>query len=125
MTRFMERNTTQRRAIRAALDGAGRPLSPNEALGIARKMVPGLGIATVYRNLNALVEEGSVVQVSLPDESPRYEMAGKEHHHHFRCRKCHGVFEVAGCGVKAKVPRGFRVERHEVVLYGVCSKCGK
>jgi len=123
----MERNTAQRRAIRAVLEAAGRPLSTAEVLKGSKKAVPGIGMATVYRTLGAFVDEKIAVAVALPDEPPRYEMAGKEHHHHFRCRKCERVFEVEGCvgALKTSAPRGFRVERHEVVLYGLCPGCRK
>lgn len=120
-----QRDTVQRRAIRALLKSAGRPLSPKEVLEGARLRVPSLGMATVYRTLNALVQEEWAVPVELPGEAPRYEMAGKSHHHHFHCRSCDQVYEVHGCsGVEASgVPAGFRVESHEVVLYGSCSEC--
>lgn len=62
----MERSTRQRRAIRRVLLETRRPLSPREILELARKQVPSLGLATVYRNLRALVEEGAVVPVALP-----------------------------------------------------------
>ena len=51
----MERSTRQRRAIREAFLEAGRPLSPQEVLELARKKVPSLGLATVYRTLKGLV----------------------------------------------------------------------
>jgi Fur family ferric uptake transcriptional regulator len=51
----MERNTRQRSAIRDAIAQAQRPLLPHEVLEAARTEVPGMGIATVYRNLKALV----------------------------------------------------------------------
>ena len=52
----MERSTRQRRAIRRVLLETRRPLSPREILELARKQVPSLGLATVYRILRALVE---------------------------------------------------------------------
>lgn len=121
----MERDTAQRRAIRRVLHDAGRPLSPREVLDGGRESVSSLGMATVYRTLNALVEEGAVTSVELPGDSPRYELSGKPHHHHFHCRTCDQVFEVAGCpgDLKAVVPKGFRLEAHEVVLYGACVEC--
>jgi Fur family transcriptional regulator, ferric uptake regulator len=121
----MERDTQQRRAIRAAFRTAGRPLSPQEVLEAAQTDVPRLGIATVYRNVKALVDEGWLAPVELPGEPPRYEIAGKEHHHHFMCRHCDRVYELDGCSgnLRAGVPRGFRVEGHEVVVYGLCRAC--
>ena len=53
----MERNTRQRTAIRDAIALANRPLLAQEVLDAAQNQVPGLGIATVYRNIKSLVEE--------------------------------------------------------------------
>jgi Fur family transcriptional regulator, ferric uptake regulator len=121
----MERDTQQRRAIRAALESADRPLSPKEVLSASKRRVRSLGMATVYRNLNAMVEEGSLVEVELPGESPRYELAGKLHHHHFVCESCNRAYEVDACpgNMKALTPAGFSLTRHEVVLYGECAHC--
>ncbi|MFP5286756.1 MAG: Fur family transcriptional regulator [Thermoanaerobaculia bacterium] len=121
-----KRDTQQRRAIRAAIDDANRPLSPREVLDSARhRGSPGLGIATVYRTLKTWVEEGGLTQVDLPGEPPRYEVTGKQHHHHFHCRSCDRVYELQGCpeGLRALTPPGFSLESHEVVLYGRCAEC--
>lgn len=119
------RNTSQRRAIRQAIDDAGRPLDANEVL--AASDVEGLGLATVYRTLKLGVEEGWLATVDLPNAPTRYEMAGKQHHHHFECRTCQRVFEVHGCpgNLKPLVPEGFTLEDHEVILYGLCDQCGE
>jgi len=121
----MQRETRQRRAIRRTLEESGNPLSPRELLDSARHEVEGLGIATVYRNLKALQDEGWIVPVELPGEPPRYEVAGKEHHHHFHCRRCDRVFEVDGCpgNLRSVTPDGFQLESHEFVLYGLCEEC--
>jgi Fur family ferric uptake transcriptional regulator len=121
----MIRDTRQRRAIRDALEAARRPLSALEVLDAARAHAPGLGIATVYRTLNALVEEGAIHPVDLPGEAPRYEVTGQGHHHHFQCRKCGGVYTARGCpgDLRKLTPRGFRLEAHEVILYGLCCDC--
>jgi len=121
----MIRDTRQRRAIRDVLEAARRPLSAQEVLDTARSEAPGLGIATVYRTLNALVEEGAIHPVDLPGEAPRYEISGQGHHHHFQCRKCGGVYTARGCpgDLRKLTPRGFRLEGHEVILYGLCCDC--
>jgi Fur family ferric uptake transcriptional regulator len=121
----MDRKTRQRQAIRQVFEETDNPLGPQEVLLAAQAYTPGLGIATVYRTLKALVAEGWLVVVTLPGEPQRYEVAGKGHHHHFRCRACDRVFEIDGCptSVKRLTPRGFRLEGHEVVLYGTCNTC--
>lgn len=121
----MERSTRQRAAIRDAIAVAERPLLPQEVLDAAGSASPGLGIATVYRNLKALLDEGEVCAVQLPGENLRYELAGGHHHHHFQCRQCQRVFDVHACpgDLSRLAPDGFTVEAHEITLYGRCRDC--
>ncbi|KPF56270.1 Fur family transcriptional regulator [beta proteobacterium AAP51] len=121
----MERNTRQRSAIRDAIAQAERPLLPQEVLNAAQQAVPGLGIATVYRNLKALTEEGELQAVTLPGENPRFELVGHQHHHHFQCRQCQRVFDVHACpgDLSRLAPSGFTVEDHDLTLYGRCKDC--
>lgn len=119
------RRTQQRTAIREALVEADRPMSPQEVLEAAQQEVPSLGIATVYRNLRNLVEEGVLETVDLPGSGTRFEVANKDHHHHFHCQRCDRVFEVDSCpgDLGRLVPDGFRLESHEIILYGHCPAC--
>jgi len=121
----MERATRQNTAIREAIEAAGRPLSPTEVLDEARRHVAALGLATVYRNLKALVDAGAIQVVTLPGEVARYELAQRGHHHHFRCDACQRVFDVHQCpgDLAGLAPPGFSVSRHEITLYGRCSDC--
>ncbi len=121
----MERHTRQGAAIREAIAQAGRPLLPREVLDAAQAGAPGLSIATVYRNLRNLLDEGELRMVVLPGESARYERAGSAHHHHFQCRRCQRVFDVPACpgDLAALAPPGFTVEDHDLTLYGCCTDC--
>jgi Fe2+ or Zn2+ uptake regulation protein len=69
-----------------------------------------------------------VREVRLEDAVARYE-ANVEHHHHFVCRVCGRLEDVAAGAFDAAPPRelegGHRVEDYEVVLRGVCAKCGR
>jgi Fur family ferric uptake transcriptional regulator len=121
----MTRNTRQRAAIRRVFVTAERPLTPQEVLSAAKAGAPRLGIATVYRTIKALAEQGEICMVELPGEPPRYELAGKAHHHFFHCSECGHAYVVDGCvgDFELITPEGFVLERHEIVLYGKCSKC--
>jgi Fur family ferric uptake transcriptional regulator len=121
----MERSTRQRSAIRQVIDEARRPLSPPEVLELAQQQVAAMGMATVYRNLKLLVDEGAVQVVTLPGDSPRYESAGHAHHHHFQCEACGRVFDVHACpgDLSGMAPAGFQVHHHELTLYGQCADC--
>ena len=119
------RQTRQKQALRDAFVEADRPLSPDEVLQLAKQHVPGMSIATVYRNIGSLVEDKWLATVELPGAASRYEVAGKKHHHHFQCTDCAKVFELSGCDLPARptLPKGFRVTGHEFFLYGTCADC--
>lgn len=124
----MKRDTAQRRVILRTLAEAPGPLTPQEVHDLARREHEGLGLATVYRNLHRMTEAGDVVEVHLPGDSTRFEPAGRGHHHHFRCQRCDGVFELtAACPVAMPagiiLPGGYRVRHHELTLYGLCPGC--
>lgn len=122
----MERTTRQRDAIQSVLRACGRPLSPMEVHEAARSAVHALGLATVYRTLKLLVDEGVLRMINLPGESARYEVAESGHHHHFQCNTCRRVYDVSGCpgDMRRLAPRGFKIEAHDLTFYGRCSDCG-
>ncbi len=123
--RVVERDTSQRRAIRQVFREADRPLSTHEVLEAAQRYKSNIGIATVYRTLKLLQDCGWLAVVRLPGEPPRYEVADKPHHHHFHCNRCGLVREVPGSDdlLNALVPPGFVLENHDLVLYGQCEAC--
>ena len=118
------RKTRQRAAIRSLLESAPHPLTVDEVKRGVADSLGRVGIATVYRSLNALREEGWLRSVEVPGEPVRYERSHKEHHHHFACSSCERLFDVSGCvDVTVMVPKNFRVDDHAVTLYGVCAEC--
>lgn len=123
----MDRNTRQRHAIQLVFKAAERPLNVQEVLEGGQKILPALGIATVYRAVKSLLTKKWLVPVQIPGDIPYYEPAGKSHHHHFRCRICHKVYELQDCltDFARLAPAGFRLDGHDVVLYGACRACAK
>lgn len=124
-TAQQQRKTKQRDAVREVFEDAERPLSIAELLEAAAARVDGLGVATVYRAVNALLETGWIETVEIPGEPLRYERANKGHHHHFQCDRCDRVFDIAGCldNVRELAPPKFQVREHAVTLYGLCDAC--
>ena len=123
----MIRVTQQGNAIRQILQNAGRPLSPQEIFDMVQKEVSGLGIATVYRNLKSLQQEGAVVAVELPGQSPRWELAPESHHHHFLCNTCDKLYEINACpgDLQRLLPEGYILEEHDILLRGLCNDCSR
>jgi Fur family ferric uptake transcriptional regulator len=121
------RKTKQRDALVSVFERAERPLSIAELLEAASRRIARLGIATVYRAVGALLDEGRIEAVEIPGEPTRYERSDKAHHHHFQCEKCDRVFDIAGCldNLRKLAPPKFRVKQHSVTLYGVCAACAR
>jgi Fur family ferric uptake transcriptional regulator len=119
------RDTRQKRAIRDVFERSARPLSTDEVLESAKATSAGLGIATVYRSIRSLVDDGFLQVVDVPGRVPLYERAGKAHHHHFLCTNCERVYELEGCttAIKGTLPKGFRASGHDVTIYGTCATC--
>lgn len=91
----------------------------------AQELVPNLGLATVYRAINDLLDEGWLTTVELPGRPTLYERSTMGHHHYFHCRKCGLVYKTKECpgGEQALIPEGFTPEEHEVIIHGVCARC--
>ncbi len=121
----MLRDTAQRRSIRRVFESEQRPLSVTEVHQMARAILPSLGIATVYRTLNALIEENWLQQVDIPGGASYYERTGKPPHHYFQCEGCSRVYNTACVpgNLEHIVSEGFTVHRHDMFLYGVCPAC--
>ncbi len=89
-----------------------------------RKKIPNISLATVYRNLNLLVESGEINEV-LCDGQLRFD-ANKDEHFHFICRSCKGIFDIDETRVASpdfKLPRGYLAENVKMEFYGLCPDC--
>ena len=94
---------------------------------------PDIGLATVYRTVQLLLELELIDRINLDDGFIRYEIGSieeKEHHryHHLICMRCGKVsafqddmLEALESGVREAL--GFQVIDHEVKLYGYCKDC--
>jgi len=121
------RNTSQQKAIGEAIESAERPLSVQEIYEIASAQTRSLGLRTVYRVVNRLLDDGAIAPVVVLGQPDRYEPAAvaARHHHHFHCNTCDRVFDVDACpgGLNRMLPEGFELAGHELTLWGLCADC--
>ncbi|MCC5841757.1 MAG: transcriptional repressor [Opitutales bacterium] len=111
------RETKQRNAIHTILDEAKRPLSPQEMLALADVHVPGIGIATIYRNIKIMVEQGVLSSVDIPGEPSRFILPQHRKTHLFLDKES-GVammFDLDLPGIKRRLPRGMKAQ--DVTLF--------
>ncbi|MEY2999949.1 MAG: hypothetical protein RL648_163 [Verrucomicrobiota bacterium] len=121
----MIRQTRQRLAIEAFLRAEDRPLSPHEIHRGAQRLVPSMGLRTVYRQLKDMSAEGLVVGVDYPGQPLRYERTGAGHRAHFICHGCAKVYawEAEVPDVEVRAPVGYMMTGQETVFYGYCPTC--
>ncbi len=129
---------TQQRLLVLELMAAhpGEHLTAEDIYELARERCPEIGLATVYRNLQVLVDLQLLDKLSLDDGFTRYELSqlpGEEQekhhrHHHAICSGCGAVFsfeeDLLDTLEQSLCERlGFVVTDHEVKLYGYCRSC--
>jgi Fur family ferric uptake transcriptional regulator len=90
-----------------------------------KKAVPGVGVATVYRTVNLLVEEGALTKTLTSQGSARYETRPDEHHDHLTCLQCGEIFEFTDPKIEElqeKIAKrlGFVLIDHRMELFGEC-----
>lgn len=88
-----------------------------------------VGLATIYRTLDLLVQSGLVRAHDFGQGYRRFEpMPAQAHHDHLICVRCGRVEEFAHDRLERMLPiiadeYGFQPERHRVEIYGVCRDC--
>jgi Fe2+ or Zn2+ uptake regulation protein len=93
----------------------------------AKKQMPEISHATVYNCLDALVECGLVRQVQLDRGATRF-CPNMHEHCHFYCDACDRVYDVdlpAKAQPGVALPKGFKAQRYEIAIHGVCPDCAK
>jgi Fe2+ or Zn2+ uptake regulation protein len=90
---------------------------------------PHVSLKTVYGVLDSLIAVDLAACVTEGGEPYRYE-AQSAPHYHARCRVCGRLADLAGSADghirrRARVPRGFLIERFSVSLVGRCPRCRK
>lgn len=92
-----------------------------------RKIYPTMSYNTVYRNLKEFEEIGIIETKSQSKGTVvKYQCDfSKMHHHHFICRNCGAVIELAECPLdyfQEQLP-GYKIEGHRFEIYGICPDC--
>jgi Fur family ferric uptake transcriptional regulator len=120
----MSRTTEQRRAIMDALRETETAVTAQEL----HARLEGVGLATVYRNLQRLADEGQADTLRRESGEVAFLICERGHHHHLTCRSCGRVEQVRDCrlGDWARAVadlHGFTQVEHRAELVGTCSHC--
>lgn len=122
------RSTPQRAAIAAALDEQETFVSAQTLHARLRDGGSPVGLATVYRTLQQLAEDGLADVLRTDDGEAQYRRCSEGHHHHLVCRTCGRTEEiedpeVGAWAAKVAGAHGFTDVEHQVELFGTCAGC--
>ena len=111
-------------------------MTAEDIFELVKEDYPEIGLATIYRTVQLLLEMQLVDRIILDDGCVRYEIGDfcdertepHHHHHHLICRDCGSVMEfrddlLENLEDHIEKETGFHVMDHELKFYGQCRKC--
>lgn len=122
------RKTWQRDAVRDALAATDEFVSAQELHRILEDRGQRIGLATVYRALASLAEDGEADSLHTADGERYRRCATETHHHHLICRVCTATVEIEAPQVEAwqqtlATTYGYSELSHDLEVFGVCPNC--
>jgi Fur family ferric uptake transcriptional regulator len=124
----MIRNTRQRAAVNAVFDELEGFHSAQDVHARMRASGDTIGLSTVYRAVQALVDDGELDTIRTDNGEAIYRRCSARHHHHLVCRSCGLTVEVEGPTVERWADRvagehGFVDVKHTLEIFGTCADC--
>ncbi len=122
-------NTHQRQVLYRALAESDDHPSPEALYERVKKEIPVISLGTVYRNIKIFEQHGLLREVTPLHEPSRLD-ANLTDHHHLVCQRCRSIVDVPAEDIepvrfRRGSPQGFQVERYEIEVLGICSRCAK
>lgn len=123
----------QRNVILDIVRGSDAHPTAETVYDLAKEAIPGIGIATVYRNLNILAENGDITRINTENGKDRFD-GHMDEHYHMVCSQCGEVIDLypAGDSSMAELRRAVNmtfgikddnVQINSTLLTGVCNRC--
>jgi Fur family ferric uptake transcriptional regulator len=123
----MVRRTRNQEKILTALKGLSQPISAQDLYVDLRQEGITMGLATVYRSLDALKLEGAVQMRTLPSGEALYSLP-QEDRHHLTCLQCGITIAIDECPVHSleqdlHQAHRFKIFYHTLEFFGLCPRC--
>ncbi len=122
--------TRPRRAVLDIIARADHHLTPAEIYRQARAKKLRLGLTSVYRTLDLLVNLGYLQRIHLEEGCHSYATVARAHGHHLVCSSCGRAEEFADCDLDPlmhalRAKTGYEINLHMLELLGRCPDCRK
>jgi Fur family transcriptional regulator, peroxide stress response regulator len=122
-----KRTTRQLEQVFAALQGDHTHPFAHQIYQRVHRKLPRISLATVYRNLHSLVEEGKIRTLLLDEQGARFDPETSRHDH-FVCERCGRVVDLflrraRQLDLSSLARQGYVVTTHSLTVHGVCQVC--
>lgn len=119
--------TPQRLAIFTMLNRTKEHPSAEKIYQALHSEFPMMSLATVYKTLDMLREQGLVCEMGFGDDCNRYD-ADTHPHSHLICTNCKKILDldlpdVGDLESKVAQTSGFRLAGHRLEFFGICPAC--
>ena len=124
-----QRVTKQRLAVSATLDRLEDFVSTQDLHRILHDEGASVSLATTYRILQSMADEGLVDVLRTDDGEAVYRRCeATGHHHHLVCRRCGRAVDIEAPAVETWANRvahehGYTAIEHTVEVFGLCPEC--
>ncbi|PSN13646.1 transcriptional repressor [filamentous cyanobacterium CCT1] len=123
----MVRRTRSQEKVLTVLKGLSKPISAQDLYVEMRQEGNTMGLATVYRALDALKLEGAVQMRTLPSGESLYSLP-QEDRHHLTCLQCGITIAIDECPVHSlekdlHQAHQFKIFYHTLEFFGLCPRC--
>src|SRR5262249_46147952 len=121
------RSSNQRTLVRQIVELAHDHPTAHAVFERARRRMPSISLGTVYRNLQLLVEQGSLLERKVDGRPARYE-ASRCRHYHIGGSEC-GALDDLSVPYQETLDRRiqkmvlYKLQEHRMEFYGICPRC--
>ena len=117
--------TPQRLEIANVLDSNGH-MTIEKLYEVLLQKFNSISLATIYKNINLMIENAFIQEVKIPNEKSVYELT-KETHSHIVCKQCNTIedikLDLSQTAELASQTSHFKIDKADLVLSGLCQKC--
>jgi Fe2+ or Zn2+ uptake regulation protein len=121
-----KRNTVQRQLVYNAVKEIDKHATAEQVYEYLVSRHPSMSKATVYRNLNLMVEMGELVNIGCFSGSMHFDHNCHDHSH-LECEVCKRIFDLEGdfSGINNIIndTGTFETKSYRISLYGICKEC--
>jgi Fur family transcriptional regulator, ferric uptake regulator len=86
-----------------------------------------MGLATVYRSLEALKSQGLIKGITLSNGEAVYSLMPSDRHH-LNCLNCGALIQIDSCPLhnlnsSLEQSHNFKIQYHTLEFFGLCANC--